>query len=281
MSFPGHSATTQAARAPSSAERLPPIDEHVVRPESGEELIDGERRITMGANPPHAVANGDLAALLATHATEGYLAAVDLLTRTDRRNNFAPDASVFPRGEDPATGGRQLECLAFEIVDTQTRAEAAAKAAKLAGRGVERVFCLDLNEYAVLEWDAAQRALVALELDATIDHPCLVRPLAISALLDATERDDEVARALLIKQPPALVSALAKKLAEGRVEGKRAGKAEGKAEGLAEGLREAIRGACELLGIEIDEAREREISSMSVDDLRALHHRVRADRRWE
>ncbi len=308
MSFPGHGSTTQTTRAPGSTERLPAVDEHVVRPESGEEMLDGVVRIVMGASPPHAIANSDLATLLTTHAAAGYRAAVDLLTRADHENNFAPDASVFPADEDPATGGRKIECLAFEITATQTRADAARKAALLHARGVERVFCVDVNEYEVLEWSppsaeapgSSVRAWRRLDLDTTIEHACLVRPLAVSALLDAAERDDESAKALLVKRPPSLVRALGTQRAEGlregeakgeakglregeargKAEGLREGKAKGLREGEAKGLREAVRTVCELIGIELDEARERELAALDEAALRTLLAHLKTARAW-
>lgn len=136
-------ASSGTARAPGQGEPLPAVDERRVHPETREEMIDGRIVQVAPANDPNAVATSDLAALLTTHVKSGYRAAVDMLIRTDAQNDFAPDASVFPDGREPLTGGRQLERLAFEICDTQTRARAAGKASKLSGRGVARVFCIE------------------------------------------------------------------------------------------------------------------------------------------
>jgi hypothetical protein len=251
-------------RAPGQAEALPAVDDRAVEPETRQEMIDGQIVYVAPANEPHATVNSDLATLLTTHAATGYRAAVDLLTRTDKKNDFAPDASVFPDGKDPVTGGRLLERLAFEICDTQSRSRAMQKAAKLDARGVARIFCVDVNEYEVLEWSREAKQWRALSLDSAIEDASLVRPVAVAALLDAIERDNEVARALLTKQNPVLMQRLASERAsgrvEGRLEGKREGRREGKREGQlagkAEGLREGIRTACRLLGIALDDVRE-------------------------
>lgn len=292
--------TGSSARAPGRDEVLPAVDDGVVLPETREELIDGRIVHAAPSHEPHATANSDLAMLLTAHAAEGYCAAVDLLTRTDQKNEFAPDASVFPRDKDPETGGRKLERLAFEICDTQTRADAAKRAAKLAARGVLRVFCIDVNEYEVLEWSTAQGEWRHVSLDKAIEDECLVRPLAVAALLDAIERDNEVARALLTKQNPVIVQRLANERAEGRLEGRlegrREGLAKGEAKGLAKGearglakgeatgeakgLREAVRVACRVLGVDLSEAREAEIEAMDSEALRGWLAEIERTRGW-
>ncbi len=50
-----------------------------------------------------------LDALVRAHRAEGYAVAVDMLTRTSRTDDIAPDVSVYPAARDPRTGGRQLE----------------------------------------------------------------------------------------------------------------------------------------------------------------------------
>ena len=56
---------------------LPPIWEHLARPETQEEYFDGELRLKMPAKPPHARQHFQLARVLAAHVAEGYLGAVD------------------------------------------------------------------------------------------------------------------------------------------------------------------------------------------------------------
>ncbi len=72
----------------------------------------------------------------------------------------------------------------------------------------------------------------------------------------------------------------AKGLREGKTEGLREGKTEGLREGEAKGLREAVRTACELLGIALDEARERELAGVGEGGLRALLAHLKTARAW-
>lgn len=257
-----------SARAPGRDEQLPAVDERAVQPETRDEMIDGRIVYAAPANEPHATTNSDLAMLLAAHAAKGFRAAVDLLIRTDAQNDFAPDASVYPEGKDPVTGGRRLERLAFEICDTQTRARAADKAAKLTARGVARVFCIDVNEYEALEWSRSPGEWRVLSLDSAIEDECLVRPLAVAALLDAIERDNEVARALLTKQNPVFMQRLASERLDARREGE------------AKGLRQAIRTACRLLGLVLDAEREAELADKDVHALRDCLTALEGDRAW-
>ncbi len=87
---------------------LPAIDERIVMPESGVEILEGELLMVPGADPPHAERHAALAYLLAAHTAPGFVATVDMLTRTSATSDFAPDASVYPEGPDPDTGGRRL-----------------------------------------------------------------------------------------------------------------------------------------------------------------------------
>ena len=128
------------------------IDERLVVPETRFEVIDGEVVYVSPADPPHAVLHAKLAAILASYAAGGYQVACDMLTRTSAKGDMAPDASVYPAGPDPATGGRQLEELAFEIVSTQSLSAAGRKAHALVERGVRRVFALDVSRRRALEW---------------------------------------------------------------------------------------------------------------------------------
>src|SRR5689334_23991645 len=108
--------------------RLPAVDESLVVPEQGYEVIDGQVLAVSPAEEPHATRHTKLAALLQAHVAEGWRVAVDMLTRTGQLDEFAPDASVYPSARDPVTGGRQLERLAFEIVATERLAHAGLKA---------------------------------------------------------------------------------------------------------------------------------------------------------
>ena len=142
------------ARARTSAEpEWPDIDDRLVMPDSGIEILDGKVLSVPGADPPHAASHAQLAYLLRAHVADGFVATVEMLTRTSAVSDFAPDASVYPEGPDPRTGGRRLEILAFEVVSKQRLSVPTKKARELSRRGVARVFALVLSRQRALEWD--------------------------------------------------------------------------------------------------------------------------------
>src|SRR5215217_1403655 len=89
---------------------------------------------------PHGRCQVKIGVLMEAHVVPEFTVAGDMLTRTSKIDDFAPDVSVYPQARDPRTGGRQLEHLAFEVVSTKGLALAGRKARKLIGRGVRRVF---------------------------------------------------------------------------------------------------------------------------------------------
>jgi hypothetical protein len=198
---------------------------------------------------------------------------------------------VFPAEPDPETGGRRLELMAFEVLDSQRPAGARRKARLLTARGVERVFAIDLVEQRVLAWERGRwRPLPA---DGVIDEPrCLIRALPVRALLDATAADNAAASALLAKGNIVLQAAQrsaraegvregkAEGLREGKTEGLREGKTEGLREGKAEGLRAAIEIACELLELELSASRRERLQRLDGQALEALLAALRGERRW-
>jgi hypothetical protein len=186
-------------RFPSRDEALPAIDEHIVSAETRAEIIDGRLHFAPPADEPHATAHIDLAYLLRAHVAPGYRGAVDMLTRTSHTSDFAPDASVYPAERDPATGGRKLEELAFEIASEQSIGVPTMKARELAKRGVRRVFCILVKKRAVLEWSREDDDWRPLPDTAMIEDPTLVRPLPARALLDAADADTAAVQALLAK----------------------------------------------------------------------------------
>ena len=97
---------------------LPPVDERLVVPGTRHEIYDGELVYVPPADPPHAIQHSKVSALVEAHAKPEFHVASDMLTRTSRTSDVAPDVSVFPRAPHPETGGRQLEHLAFEVVST-------------------------------------------------------------------------------------------------------------------------------------------------------------------
>jgi hypothetical protein len=171
------------------------------------------------ADPPHAEQHATVSVLIATHVHADFKVAIDMLTRTSRIDDIAPDVSVFPRDPDPVTGRRRLEQLTFEIVSTESMSHATTKAAKLAGRGVRRVFAIDIVRGRIVEWSRALETWSVLDVRGRIEDPALAVPLSVSALLDAANTDDEVARALIAKRNPVIEAANAESHAEGTAEG--------------------------------------------------------------
>jgi Uma2 family endonuclease len=197
---------------------LPDIDDRLVAPETPYEIWDGEVVYVSPADPPHGKRHRQLCALIEAHTGPEFESAADLLTRTSRIDDIAPDVSVYPAAPDPATGGRQLEHLAFEIVSKQSLRRAGRKAAKLARRGVRRVFAIDIKRSRALEWSAEAGAWRELDPAGHIADPALVVALPIAAVIHNAKADDAVARALLAKRNPVLVQDRAEARAESRAE---------------------------------------------------------------
>ena len=201
-----------------SRSSLPAADARLVAPESRYEIEDGRVKYVAPADEPHGTRQSKISALLEAHARDDFEVASDMLTRTSEFDDMAPDVSVFPRQRDEG-GGRQLEHLAFEVASTESLSEAGRKANKLMGRGVRRVFVIDVTRQRAFEWSLEQRAFRSLERDSAIEDRALAAPLPIEALVHAAKADDAVARALLAKQNPVLEAALATRRAEGKLAG--------------------------------------------------------------
>jgi Uma2 family endonuclease len=217
LRFPGRDGSPRA-----DDHKLPPVDERIVQPESRAEVLNGRLLFAMPADEPHGHGHFTLSHLLAAHVARGYLGAVDMLTRTSKTSDFAPDASIYPEARDPKTGGRRLEELAFEIVSKQKLGIATRKARALSGRGVRRIFCVSLAKRQVLQWSAEADDWKPLGESDVIEDRCLVRPLPVRALLDATAADEAVVDAMIAKETPAMKKALADSREEGRKEGREA-----------------------------------------------------------
>jgi Uma2 family endonuclease len=197
---------------------LPDIDDRLVEPETPYEIWDGEVVYVPPADPPHGERHRQLCTLIDAHTGPEFKSAADLLTRTSRIDDVAPDVSVYPAAPNPRTGGRQLEHLAFEVVSTQSLGRARRKAAKLVRRGVRRVFAIDVERSRALEWSAELRTWRELDPASCIEDPALAVPLPIATLIRDARTDDPVARALLAKHNPVLVQNRAEGRAEGRAE---------------------------------------------------------------
>lgn len=217
---PGASWDAPEAFAP-SRDQVPRVDERLAPPETRIEYLNGVEMFASPADEPHAVQHADLAYVLRAHTTAGYKSAVDMLTRTGAASDHAPDASIFPAEEDPKTGGRKIEELAFEVVDKQSLSVPTEKARQLIQSGVRRVFCIMVRHKKMLEWSRETDGWKPLPPTAIIEDPCLVTPMPVAAVLDATASDDAVARALLQKGVPALEEALAERELQVKLDSKR------------------------------------------------------------
>jgi Uma2 family endonuclease len=215
------------ARVPSRHQGpLPAPDARLVMPETRYEIHEGRLEYVAPADEPHAARHATLAALLKAHVAAGYDVAVDMLTRTSETSDFAPDASVFAEARDPETGGRQLEELAFEVVDTSALSQTGVKAARLHERGVRRIFAVDVKRQRALEWSEDLGTWQMLGATDALEDRVLAVPLPVAALVGMASSDDAVARALLARRVPALAEALDHVRAAGRQEGAVAAKRE-------------------------------------------------------
>ena len=196
---------------------LPAVDERLVAPESRHEIWDGRVKYVAPADEPHGRQHSKLLALLEAHAASGYAVAADMLTRTSAIDDIAPDASVYPVARDPQTGRRKLEELGFEIASTESLSEAGRKAQKLVGRGVRRVFAIDVERQRAVEWSVETDSWRILDQDSLIADRTLAAPLPVRALLSAAAADDAMAAALLTKQNPVLVAAVRAGEAKGKL----------------------------------------------------------------
>lgn len=239
---------------------VPHVDDRLVMPESRAEILNGRLLVAAPADPPHAKAHLDLGCLMRLHVAPGYIAATDMLTRTSRENDFAPDVSVFAEGEP-----RKLEELAFEVTSEQALKIPTEKARELVRRGVRRVFAVLVKQRRVLEWSRDTDGWRTVPDSATLEDRCLVRPIAIRALVDAAAVEDESARALLARNNLIVARAIEDAATEAE----------------ARGLREAVRAAATLLALPIDDARAAELESMDSTMLRALIARLTNLRAWD
>lgn len=263
---PNQIASEMVLYAPPRNAPPPAVHERLVVPESRAEVLHGQVLWSAPADQPHGMKHFDLTAVLAAHVVAGYSGAVDMLTRTNHDSDFAPDASIFPspkeapedrasvagRGKKKKKGTsrkraskapiaaeeRELEELAFEVVASQKMIVPTEKARELTRRGVRRVFAIIVGDRQVLEWSREKDDWVELPADSSIEDRCLVRPMAVAALLDAAARDDAVALALLAKNNRVLLRAREESRIAGLAEGQAAGRAEGQAEGQAAGRAE-------------------------------------------
>jgi Uma2 family endonuclease len=223
---------------------IPAVDDNLAPLETRYEVWNGELVYVSPANPPHGELHAKVIALLEAHAARKYKVACDLLTRVSEDSDIAPDVSVYPAAPDPKTGGRQLEELAFEIVSTSRLGRTGERAAKLARRGVRRVFAIDVKRARALEWSRKLGRWTPLDPDGHISDRTLATPLPIRTLIRAGYVNDSVARALIAKRNPVVQQARAQDRAAGErqgfAKGQRQGQRQGRRQGYAEGQQQGL-----------------------------------------
>src|SRR5262245_66229897 len=79
------------------------IDERLVAPETPYEIIDGMVVQVSPSDPPHGIRHSQILALIEAHVGLAFQVACDMLTRTSKLDDIAPDASVFPEARHPST----------------------------------------------------------------------------------------------------------------------------------------------------------------------------------
>lgn len=237
---------------------FPGVDEHLVAGEvTRDEVIGGRRVVASPAHEPHATQHTELDYVVRALVAPGFSTAADLLTRHDRESDFASDVCVFKAGVDPATGSRYLEEIAFEVVSEQDEGDVTEKAFRMYRRGVRRIFTVWVKNGRVREWSSEIQGWRLLAVDARIEDPCFVAPLAVSSLLDAAAADNAVVEALAAKGNPVIRKREAAAVATG--------KGEGRAEGFAESILEVL----EARGVAVSLAERQEILDChDVDRLR-------------
>jgi hypothetical protein len=275
---------------------FPAVDDRArgVEPETGTEMIDGAIRRVLPADPPHADEQCNIAYVIRPDVAPGYTASTELLTRVDIGADFATDACIRKLGHDPETGSRYLEELSFEVKHTQGDADIMNRARKLIHRGVRRVFAIHVREDQdgllhagpVKEWLAGEDRWLELSPDAEIVDRCLMQPIKVQALLDATEADNQVARVLVAKDNPVIVEDKRKavgKAVEEAVEERDVAHAQAMQE---RDQREKLRlqtmivGFCDLLAIEVTAEQRARIEAMTAEELEALGLAIRTRRGW-
>jgi len=204
---PGAASYGLAAPARSPAP-LPAIDDNFLDEGCGHEVVDGQVYELSPANEDHGTEHFHLPGLLESCLAPAYKGAVDMLTRPKAKSNHAPDVSIFPRARDEQTGGRRVEELIFEVLDTESLAHVTTKTRALIARGVRRAFLVDVADRSIHEWSRDDDGWRRLDDAAAITDPCFVVPVPVRALVDELLGDDTVARSLLEKNNAVLAAEL-------------------------------------------------------------------------
>ncbi|UQA59399.1 hypothetical protein [Polyangium aurulentum] len=152
--------------------------------------------------------------LVGHHRRAGWVVSIHLLTRWAEDSDFATDISVRRAGIDPTTDRRYLEELAFEIVYAQPLRDILERGEIACARGLRRFFAILVETHEVLELRNGRPFTFAPE--DSIEDPCFVRPMEITAMFDRGKADNAVARALLAKNSPAIEELRQRACVQGR-----------------------------------------------------------------
>jgi len=235
-SGPGYSFPSADKHVPP---RFPRLDDRLVPEEdSPYEFIRGERVQALPAKAEHADAHLRAAVGVDLFLRDDYVAAVEMLTRSDVGSDFATDVSVRKKGVDPTTGERYLEELSFEIVNEQTLKSIETKAADLVRRGVRRVFAVFVKTGQISEWSRTSNGFVPMDKESTFDDRVLVRPMVVRAMVDRALAQVELIRTLEMQKHPEIERIHKKGVDEGHKKGVDEGHKKGVDEGHKKGLDE-------------------------------------------
>jgi hypothetical protein len=162
---------------------------------------------------------------------------------------------------------------------------------------VRRVFAIHVREDEqgvlhagpVREWLASEDCWLELHPEAEIVDRCLVQPVKVQALINATEANNQVARALLAQNNPVLAEARREALeaqkralteAHARELAAHARELEARDERERQRLRKATLEICDLLAIEVTTRRRGLVDAMTSDELDRLRGAIIVQRRW-
>jgi hypothetical protein len=181
---------------------FPGVDDHIVTPETREEMVRGELILKQPSEPPRADCRARLGYVIVPHVAPGYIASTDLLTRFSFNSDFGTDVCVRKKGTDPDSGNRYLEELAFEIVDEQSLHHITIRAEDMAARGVRRLIVIFIEHGTVTEWSPSEHRFVPLPLDGVLEDPTLAHPMPLRAILDPDAARRAVTVAVWAKNDP-------------------------------------------------------------------------------
>ena len=271
MFAPGAPCESAASLPGRATTPRPKLDEHIVKSETREEMIRGERVHAMPSLPPHGDQHFRLDYIIGAHLRPGYTGSTDMLTRSSIESDFATDTCVRKAGIDPATNERYLEEVAFEVVYQQTWRDITVRAEDLTKRGVRRVFAIFVKKRQVCEWSRESNHWTDVRPDQPLEDPCFASPLTVAALLDAAAADDSVARALLRKKNP-VIEKLRKK---DRQQSQKKGRKEGLQEGVRVGV---IQTEQRILIVIVEKSLTRHLTDKERARLLELHERLGFER---